>query len=116
MNFEIGTVSVILALLLSAFNLWDKIETRIKAAKAPTKQLENRIQNLEALTSREYEQRFAAYDAHFKRDLERITLIEEGNKVTQRALLALLKHSIDGNEVEELKKASKALTEFLIER
>lgn len=116
MNFDIGTVSVIVALLLSAFNLWDKIETRIKAAKEPTKALENRIANLEQLTSMDYTKRFENYDFHFKRDLERIEKIEEGNKVTQQALLALLNHAIDGNDIAEVRKASKDLTDYLIKR
>lgn len=105
-----------LALLLSAFNLWDKIDARISKSKEPTKELENRIKNLEALTSTDYAQRFAAYDKHFDDDLKRIRSMEEGNMVMQQALLALLKHAIDGNEVESLKDASNQLTKYLISR
>jgi len=104
----IETLTVILALLLSLFNLWDKIESRYKAAKAPTKQLEERIEKLEHQNER--------YDVQFSKDLRRLDAIEEGNRVTQRALLALLKHAIDGNDVEALKKASSALDEYLIQR
>jgi hypothetical protein len=48
--------------------------------------------------------------------LKRIEAIEEGNKVTQRALLALLNHAIDGNDVDEIKEASKKLNEYLLNR
>lgn len=105
-----------LALLLSIFNLWDRIDARVNKAKEPTKQLENRLKNLELLTSTEYTQRFAAYDAHFKADLTRIERIEEGNKITQQAILALLNYTIDGNDIEEVKNASKDLTKYLIRR
>lgn len=42
--------------------------------------------------------------------------LEEGNKITQRALLALLAHGIDGNDVEAMKKAKADLTNHLIEQ
>lgn len=42
--------------------------------------------------------------------------LEEGNKITQRALLALLAHGIDGNDIEAMKKAKTDLTNYLIEQ
>ena len=41
---------------------------------------------------------------------------EEGNKYTQKALLALLAHAIDGNNVEQLRKAEDDLKNYLIDR
>jgi hypothetical protein len=116
LEIDFSQVVVVTAFLLSAFNLWDKIDSRIKQAKEPTKALESRIQNLETLTSTEYVKRFTDYDKHFDDDLKRIKSIEEGNRITQRALLALLKHSIDGNEVEDLRNASDELTKYLINK
>ena len=110
--FDFSQVVVIVAFLLSAFNLWDKIDARIKSAKEPTKLLEARLAAMETLVT----QRFAQYDDHFSKDLVRIEKIEEGNKITQQALLALLNHAIDGKDVAEVKKASKDLTEYLIRR
>ena len=113
-NFNI--IVVIVAFLVSLFNLWDKIDSRIRAAKEPTKVLEGRVTNLETITSVEYKERFKSYDDHFAKDLQRIEKIEEGNKITQQALLALLNHAIDGNDIAEVKKASKDLTDYLIRR
>lgn len=113
---EFQDIIVWVAFLLSAFNLWDKIDARINKSKEPTKMLENRISNLETLTSVEYKQKFAGYERHFDDDLKRIKSIEEGNRITQKALLALLKHSLDGNDVEDLKKASDELTKYLINK
>lgn len=80
----------------------------IKAAKAPTKALEDRIEALERINGQH-----ADYLANDKR---RIDAIEEGNRVTQRAILALLSHGIDGNDVDGLKAAKSDLQKYLIER
>ena len=109
-------LSVVLALLLSIFNLWDKIETRVRQSKEPTKQLENRLATIEKVLNEDYAQKFKSYDQHFDNDLRRIEEIEKGNRVTQQAILALLKHAIDGNDVKALKDASDALTNYLINR
>lgn len=112
----VTSVSLILALILSAFNLWDKIDAKKKALKEPTKLLEARIGNCETLLNVELKQRLMTYDEHFDRDLRRIEVLEEGNKITQRALLALMSHAIDGNDVEALRKARNDLNEYLINR
>ena len=112
MQIDFSQIVVVVAFVLSVFNLWDKIDARIKSAKEPTKLLETRIATVETLVT----QRFSSYDDHFAKDLGRIEKIEEGNKVTQQALLALLNHAIDGNDIAEVKKASKDLTDYLIRR
>jgi hypothetical protein len=50
------------------------------------------------------------------RDKDRLDAIEEGNRVSMRAQLALLSHSLDGNDVEALKESKKELQEYLIKR
>lgn len=50
------------------------------------------------------------------KDFNRLNKLEEGNIVTQRALLALLAHGIDGNDIEAMRKAKAELTDYLIER
>ena len=112
----VTNASLILALAISAFNLWDKVDARKKALKEPTKALEARIGICETLLNVELKQRFIEYDTHFSRDLKRIETLEEGNKVTQKALLALLAHAIDGNQVDQLKRAEDDLKNYLIDR
>ena len=51
-----------------------------------------------------------------KKDLLRLDSMGEASRVTQRAILALLSHGIDGNNTEELKNAKKELQEYLIKR
>lgn len=58
----------------------------------------------------------AEYRVYFTNDDNRFKAIEKSNKVTQNALLALLKHSLNGNDTEALKEAEKALETYLIEK
>lgn len=105
----INTTAVIIAFLLSAFNLWDRVDARKKAAQEPTKKLESRVEALEDIIKNEYENRF-------KSDLRRIEILEEGNRITQKALLALLAHARDGNNTKQLEDAENDLKEYLINR
>lgn len=105
----INTTAVIIAFLLSAFNLWDRVDARKKAAQEPTKKLEGRVEALEDIIKNEYENRF-------KSDLRRIEILEEGNRITQKALLALLAHARDGNNTKQLENAENDLKEYLINR
>lgn len=56
------------------------------------------------------------FQGYFTNDDRRFKEIEEGNKITQTALLALLKHSINGNDTKALKEAEKSLEEYLINK
>ncbi len=48
-------------------------------------------------------------------DYERLNKIEEGNVITQKAILALLAHGIDGNDIESMRQAKSELTNYLLE-
>lgn len=76
--------------------------------KAPERKQDERITDLE--------KRIARHDEMLDRDKNRLEAIEDGNRVTQRAILALLSHGIDGNEVDGMKRAKEDLTKYLIER
>jgi hypothetical protein len=101
---------------LVIINFYNAIVQLIKASKTPTNNLEERVGLIERKLEFEIKATFAEYDARFGRDKTKIEMIEQGNRVTQKALLALLKHSIDGNNIDALKKAEGDLSEFLIER
>lgn len=80
----------------------------ITAAKQPNKTQNERLDDIE--------RRLEDHDKLFKKEKLRIDEIVEGNKVTQKALLALLSHAINGNNINELKEAEAALSKYLIER
>ena len=66
--------------------------------------------------SRAQDARLDELEKRMARDQKRLSILEDGMTITQRALLALLAHGIDGNDVEAMKKAKQELTDFLIER
>ncbi len=55
------------------------------------------------------------FSEYFDNDDKRIRALEEGNRVTMKTLLALSRHSIDGNHTDELQEASKELNQYLID-
>lgn len=73
---------------------------------------------LDSLTERvdKIEAQNEMFMGYFRNDKERIELLERGNQVIQQALLALLAHGIDGNDVKSLKEAKSELEKFLIKR
>lgn len=64
----------------------------------------------------EHDKILEKFNQYFDNDDRRFKDIEKSNKITQTALLALLKHSLNGNDIESLKEAEKSLEEYLIEK
>ncbi len=62
-----------------------------------------------------HEERLNKHDGMFAKDRYRMGGYDEGNKVTQKALLALLSHAIDGNNTVQLTEAKTSLENYLIE-
>ena len=89
-------------------NAAEKIVAAIKAAKAPSVKQDKRIDDLEEWR-REVDRKLTADHTH-------LVTIDTGNRVTQRALLALLDHGIDGNNIEQMQHAKEELQEHLINR
>lgn len=86
----------------------EKIVKAVKIAKAPNEQQNTRLDALE----------------EWKRDVDRkllndnnhLNAIDEGARVTQRALIALLEHGIDGNNIKQMQDAKAELQNHLINR
>ena len=96
---------VIAAGVLTLFNLIDKIVTAVKAQQDPVDDLKKRVEELEKKIADSYPR----YD-------EKIKEIEAGNRVVQEAIYELLKHSIDGNNIDGLKKAEGDLHKYLFNK
>lgn len=107
------TLIIIVAGVLTIFNLVDKIIGWVKDVKKPQTDLETRITKLEKAVEGEYRLIFADYEQRFKRDLERIGEIEKSNKLTQKALLALMQHAIDGNNTQKLREVANELNDYI---
>lgn len=87
----------------------------IDKARAPEKEQNARLD--------EHDKRLNAHDEiitkfreYFDNDDRRFKEIEKSNKITQSAILALLKHSINGEDIASLKDAERDLEAYLIEK
>lgn len=78
----------------------------VQKAKAPEKTQNERIERLE--------KKMEKVDQLFDNDNKRLQKLEEGNRVTQQAILALLSHALNGNDVDSLQKAKAKLEDYLI--
>ena len=83
--------------------------------KAPEKAQDKRLELIE-LKLESHDKILEKYQEFFTNDDNRFKSIERSNKVTQNALLALLKHALNGNDVDALKEAEKGLEAYLIEK
>ena len=84
-------------------------------ARAPEKEQNERLDAHEKRLNA-HDEIIEKFKEYFDNDDRRFKEIEKSNKITQSALLALLKHSINGNDTESLKEARKNLEEYLIEK
>lgn len=66
--------------------------------------------------NKEQDERIKALEETSEKTEERLDAMEKSNNINHRALLALLKHGIDGNAVEAMKSAEDEITKYLIER
>jgi hypothetical protein len=89
-------------------NAAEKIAKAVKAAKAPGEQQDKRLEDLE--------RRMEAAEKKLDNDSRHFDAIDASNRVTQVALLALLDHGIDGNNVEQMQHAKEELQTHLINR
>lgn len=89
-------------------NAIEKIAGVIRAAKAPSVNQDKRLDDLEKWRE-EVDKKLTTEHKH-------LGAIDDGNRVTQRALLALLDHGIDGNNIEQMQHAKAELQDHLINR
>ena len=101
-----GCIAAVLAAVVLISNAAEKLVRAWKAAKAPNDAQNKRIEALEA--------RVKVAEDKLNRDHDRFEDINAGNRITQRAILALLDHGIDGNNIKQMQDAKEALQDHLI--
>ena len=101
-----GAITAIGAVVTLFTKLADKI-------RAPEKAQDKRLELIE-LKLEKHDKTLEKYQEFFTNDDNRFKSIEKSNKVTQSAILALLKHALNGNDINSLQKAEKDLEEYLI--
>lgn len=89
-------------------NAVEKIVKAYKTAKAPNVKQDERLADLEKWKEN--------VERRLSNDNDRLRDIEKGDRATQRALLALLDHGIDGNNIKQMQDAKEELQNHLINR
>lgn len=80
----------------------------VQVVKAPNAEQDRRLADLE--------KHMEEVDGYLANDKRRLDNIDESTRVTQRALLALLAHGIDGNHQSQMEDAKKELELHLIKK
>lgn len=86
----------------------ERIAKTVDAAKAPNATQNGRLDALEKWRE-EVDRRLNKGNEHF-------STLDDGSRVTQLALLALLDHGIDGNNIQQMQHAKEELQNHLINR
>lgn len=95
-------------LLLTILNIIDRSSILKEKAAAPHKDLVEKVTILEGRVT-DAENKMKNYDY-------RVVQLEEGVKVLLKSMGALLSHSIDGNNMDEMKEAMDDLNSYLISK
>lgn len=107
--YDCGSLGVLIYAAGAAAGLYAggvAISKVITAVKKPKTDQDKRITQLEA--------RVNAMEVLLKKDKLRLDRMGDGQHVTMQALLALLDHNLDGNNIDQMQKAKEALQKHLI--
>jgi len=103
---ELGALVIAaIGLILTLLNIFDKIATIKQRVREPQEDLNARLEVIEQW-QRTVEGRLTLGNDHF-------AYIDEGNYATNKALLALMDHALNGNNLTELTAARNALDDYL---
>lgn len=80
----------------------------VQVFKAPNAEQDKRLEKLE--------KHLEEVDSYLAKDKARLDGIDDSTRVTQRALLALLAHGIDGNHQKQMEEAKTELELHLIKK
>lgn len=104
----IGNIMSWLQLAISIGAVIGLIKALGGTIQQPNKTQDARLDALEAWKEK-VDERLSTGNAHFES-------IDEGNRIMQESMLALMKHAINGNDVDKLKEAENKLEQYLIEK
>lgn len=103
-NF-MNTILAIFQLIISFGTVCTLLVAFVKFTQKPQQTQDERISVLE--------KKVVALEEKASDTYKHIQNIDEGNRIMQQALLAMLGHAINGEDVEELRKARQSLYDYL---
>lgn len=102
------TAITIMTVLNLAWTIGNIISVIVTKVKSPNVRQDERITSLETRTDQ--------IEKHLGNDNKRLQEIEKGNRITQQSILALMRHAIDGNNIDQLREAESNMQEYLIQK
>ena len=102
------TAITIMTVLNLAWTIGNIISVIVAKMKSPNVRQDERITSLETRTDQ--------VEKHLDNDNKRLQEIEKGNRITQQSILALMRHAIDGNNIDQLREAESNMQEYLIQK
>ncbi|NLH92406.1 MAG: hypothetical protein GX481_08175 [Atopobium sp.] len=88
------------------------IAATVTKVKAPDRSRDKELEEHEKRIN-ELEKTREEFKTFFRSDSDRFVRLESDTRIYQRGLLALINHSIDGNNISELEKCRDELTEVI---
>lgn len=107
-TFTLTQVVALCAAVVSIGGAYGVFMSVVKKLKEPLEKLKTEVEGFKC--------RIESLEQDQVNTIDRIEVIEESSRVTHKALLALLKHGIDGNNISALEEASNDIQEYLIKR
>lgn len=107
-RMTIAATSQILSLIIQCATIITLIYTLIRFAGKPQADIKEWRKGIEEW-KKEVDKRLNSGNDHF-------TQIDDGNKVTQKAILALIDHAIDQNHTDKLIEAKDDLQNYLVNK
>lgn len=104
----IQNITSLLQLILCTGSVIALLATVQKTVNKPNRTQDERLDALEKWREM-VDERLVDGENHF-------CAIDEGNRVTQASLLALMNHAVNGNDIENLKKARDELQSYLVKK
>lgn len=103
---SISTVLYICTFIITLSSAINVISTWVAKARDPEERQNERIAAIE--------EDLKIIKQKLDNDNKRIKILEDGNRVTQMALLALMSHAINGDDIDKLTEAKTKLEQYLI--
>ena len=107
-NITFGQLAGLAALVLVLVGAYNTIMSAVKNYRDEKKRKDAPVSTLETKVN-EHEEKL-------KRDHERLTDLEDINRIILRALMAMLSHEINGNSDDKLKDSFDEIQKYLIQK
>lgn len=108
LTLVVGGILALAGAITTIGSAAEKVAKIVRAAKAPNEEQDRRLETAE--------KDIKDIKGFLAKDKARLDALDSGTRVTQRALLALLGHGLDGNNQKQMKDAKDELESYLINR